>query len=294
MNDTSATTSPAPDRKVYDLASATHDGAPWTGPPRRSVLVCSHPRSGSTLLGEALHFAGGLGCAIEYFHAGFRPHLMARWGVQTLPELAQAVTRWRTTPEGVLGSKLFWRDLEDLVRALAPGLLPPEGQALPLDTPPELYKAMAEVLAPIFPNATYVHLERRDVLRMAVSGLRAVQTQVWRQIPGVDHKQAAQAATYDRERLLNIMAHGQHSHRHWRNYFAANGVTPLAVRYEELDRDYEGTVSRLLQALGSSASPPPRRMERQATAESEAFAQRFLKESMKESIQAEAATPCRT
>ena len=50
----------------YDLASAAHDYPIWEGLPRRTVLLCTHPRSGSTLLGEALYFAGGLGCPLEY------------------------------------------------------------------------------------------------------------------------------------------------------------------------------------------------------------------------------------
>ncbi len=50
----------------YDLVRAEADYPEWQGPPRRTLLICTQPRSGSTLLGEALWFAGGLGCPLEY------------------------------------------------------------------------------------------------------------------------------------------------------------------------------------------------------------------------------------
>ena len=53
---------------TYDLAGPEGDYPEWDGPPRRSIVLCTHPRSGSSLLGEALTFAGGFGCPLEYFH----------------------------------------------------------------------------------------------------------------------------------------------------------------------------------------------------------------------------------
>jgi hypothetical protein len=106
--------------KTYDLATARYDYPIRTGPPRRTVLVCSHPRSGSTLLGEGLYFAGGLGCPLEYFHAGFRPGIASRWECSTLPEYARAVYQRRTDPTGTLSVKLFWRDMAELAIELAP------------------------------------------------------------------------------------------------------------------------------------------------------------------------------
>lgn len=55
-------------RKRYDSTLATHDD----GRLRRTILLRSEQRSGSTLLGDALSFAGGLGCPLDYVHAGFR------------------------------------------------------------------------------------------------------------------------------------------------------------------------------------------------------------------------------
>src|ERR1700761_3198901 len=101
--------SPLPVRPVsYDLAMAAHDYPAWHGEPRRSILICSHPRSGSTLLGEALYFAQGLGCPLEYFHPGFRPPMAERWHAPEIRRYAQSVKAHRTDPGGTLAVKLFW------------------------------------------------------------------------------------------------------------------------------------------------------------------------------------------
>jgi LPS sulfotransferase NodH len=275
-------------KTVYDLASVEHDYPAWSGPPTRTLLVCTHPRSGSTMLGEALHFAGGLGCPIEYFHSGFRPALMARWAVPSLAQLPAAVTRWRTAPEGVLAVKLFWPDVEDLVRALRPGLLRTRATTLDRDTSAATYQAIAECLGEIFPRPRFVHLQRQDCLRLAVSGLRAAQTQVWRQIPGIDDRAPVREMAYDPDRIARLMAFAGHCQGHWQAFFAAQGLAPLAISYEAMERDYDGSVSGLLRALGSSAAVPVRRMLRQATAQSEACALRFLRE---QAAGVQAATP---
>src|SRR5262249_3954211 len=81
VDDVGAVTEPAPDarRPSYDLATERGDYPDRDGPPNRTLLVCCHPRSGSTLLGEAIFTAGGLGCPLEYLHRGFRPAFAARW-----------------------------------------------------------------------------------------------------------------------------------------------------------------------------------------------------------------------
>ena len=60
-------------RKQYDLSNSDHDYPAWEGPPRRTIVICTHPRSGSTLLGEALFFAGNMGCPPRILSSRFSP-----------------------------------------------------------------------------------------------------------------------------------------------------------------------------------------------------------------------------
>jgi trehalose 2-sulfotransferase len=260
----------------YDLAGAAHDFSGWSGPPRRTLWICTHPRSGSTLLCEALHFAGGFGSPLEYFHRGARPGMARRWGAATLAEYVAAVYRHRTAPDGLLSVKIFWQDVEDLVRELAPDHGARVGR-LPDETPAADYRLIAEVLAPLLPNPTLVHLRREDRVRQAVSAVTATQVGRWRMIPGQDGPRT-QEPEFDYGRIAGMIGFADYSHSHWRNFFAALGRSPYALSYEDLSTRYEQAMGGLLRHLGSTAPPPPVRMLRQSDAYTEALVLRFLRE----------------
>lgn len=265
-------------RRHYDLTSAAHDYAERNGPPLQTLLICTHPRSGSTLLGEALYFAGGLGCPLEYFHTGFRPELAGRWQTGTLAAHVQAVHRFRTDPGGTLAVKLFWGDVAAMVAELEPARFASLPESMVDDIAPETYRAIAAALEPVFPNPRFVHLWRGDRLRMAVSGLTAVQTGVWRRIPDAGIQEPRGQAEYDPARIENYMALADRCHHHWRGFFAAIGAVAYPVTYEELSAAYVPTVAALLSHLGSSAGVPAVRMLRQADVTNEDFVLRYLRD----------------
>lgn len=267
-----------PDRRLYDLVKADCDYRAWSGAPRRTILICSHPRSGSTLFGEALYFAGGLGCPLEYYHVGFRPALAQRWQTPDIADYAAAVTANRTDPTGTLSVKLFWRDVAELVREIDPDRFASLTESRPDETDPATYRAIADLLAPLFPAPVFVHLFRRDRLRQAISAVVASDTGQWRHIPDVDVRESAGAPQFDLDRIEKLIGYSDFCHGHWRNLFAAIGAGPYVLTYEDLAADYAGTVTGALRFLGSDAAPPPIRMSRQADQESEANVLRFLRE----------------
>lgn len=267
-----------PANPLYDLSLAQNDFAVWDGPPARTIVICSHPRSGSTLLGEAVHFAGGLGCPLEYLHRGFRPTLAERWRAPDLPSYVAAMHRWRTDPSGTLSIKLFWQDVEEIAHERAPDRFAPPGTHPPEALGEVDYRAYQAVFDDILPAAEFVYLERRDVVRQAVSAVVAAQTGMWRSIPGVGRTEATGEAGYDYDRILAMVAFARDSADHWAGYFAANAAAPLKVDYEQLVRDYAGTMGALLAALDRPGEAPPQRMQRQSNATNEAMVLRFLQE----------------
>ncbi|NML04896.1 Stf0 family sulfotransferase [Sphingomonas sp. G-3-2-10] len=262
--------------RPYDLSTAEHDYPERSEPPSRSILICTHPRSGSTLLGEALYFARDLGCPLEYFHAGFRPRFEARWGVDDLDGFARAVWRHRTGPNGVLSSKLMWRDIQELAEEREPGAFD-DLESPPETASPETYRRVAQIIDEILPSPLYVHLYRRDRLRQAVSGMVATQTGQWRSIPGAEMERLAEPE-YDADTITRLVGYSDFCHGHWRNLIAASGAPALSIAYEDLANDFQGSVSALFASLGSDAAPPPVRMRRQADGVSEAFVMRYLRE----------------
>jgi LPS sulfotransferase NodH len=265
-------------KRNYDLSLSTHDFAAWDGLPRRTVAICSHPRSGSTLLGEAIHFSGGLGCPLEYLHRGFRPVLAARWNAPDLTSYVAAMHRWRTDPSGTFSIKLFWQDVEEIAHERAPDRFPPPRTLSPDDCSDALYRDYHALLGEILPAQTLVLLERGDIVRQAVSAMIAAQTGLWRSIPGVGPGQARAAAEYDYDRILGLVSFGRDSADHWTRYFRANGEDPYRIAYEDLVRDYAATVGALLAALGRPGEAPPQRMRRQSDQVGEAMILRFLRD----------------
>ena len=266
-------------RPTYDLVTDAFDFPVWEGPPLRTILICSHPRSGSTLLGEAMTFAGGLGCPLEYFHEGFRPTMASRWRAPDMHALVSAVWRHRTDPNGILSVKLFWRDLIQLALALEPSRFADVAGLAPSVMSADTYRSLAALMAACFPNAEFVYLSRLDRVRQAVSGFTAMQTGRWRNIPGLPERDGYPTrASYEFDGIAALANHAEACHRHWANLFSASQISPLTLNYEELARDYAGVTRRVLDALGSAAPAPAPRMLRQVDSAQEALVLRYLRE----------------
>ncbi len=72
-------------------------------------MLCSNPRSGSSLLAEALHATGCLGTPIEYFdRTGAMADLLERWDCPDVTAYIDCLHRRRTTVGGLFGAKLHW------------------------------------------------------------------------------------------------------------------------------------------------------------------------------------------
>ena len=248
---------------------------------RSSYLVCATPRSGSTLICQALKATGVAGRPEEYFealrHSG-RPrrpeeyfegvddrsilgHLGER-GVGDEP--AQRSPLWSrtaydrylewafeigTTPNGVFGAKLMWGyfgDFASLLRNV------PEYSDLPL----------ADLLDAVFPDLTFVRVVRANKVRQAVSLWKAVQTATWRQegeatgdgdedppYKSYLHEHRPQLRFHYRaiEHLLNqiLIEEAQ-----WDAFFEHARIRPVLVLYENFEAEYEIATRNVLERLG--------------------------------------------
>lgn len=168
----------------------------------RSYLVCATPRSGSTLVCQALKETGVAGRPEEYFEAlqrSGRPRRPSEYFSRAedpsiLDQLGERERRageepeprsplwsrtaydryleWAmeqgTTPNGVFGAKLMWGYFGDFVSLLRNI---PAYRDLPL----------TELLPNVFPQLTFVRVVRANKVRQAVSLWKAVQTATWRQ-----------------------------------------------------------------------------------------------------------------
>lgn len=273
--------------------------------PRISYFVCATPRSGSTLLCEALTHTGLAGKPKEYFEASRETGLPPRPGdyfkdsrdagllslVETLNAASSSarqeaispvflgemsfadylarVLEEGTTPNGVFGTKIMWGQLENFERSLR---ALPECRATPI---PHLFSDK-------FPNLHYIYIYRRDKVQQAVSLWRAIQTWAWRQeraSPTNTQARSAREPIFHYEAIDHLIHLLDTHDEAWQQYFEQFALHPCMVIYEELVEAYETILQGVLQYL--SIMPPERLtfarppMERQADTLSEQWVKRY-------------------
>jgi len=247
--------------------------------PRSSFFICHTLRSGSTLLCDALSSTGVAGHAEEYFperSTAGKIYVLtgaalkdpetwqSDWTSTPFDQCLDRVLRSGTTSNGVFASKLKWfnmRYLGELLGAL------PEQDGLSLD----------EHLDRLFPNLRYVWVTRRDKVRQAVSLVRAKQSTQWKAMSAQPER--ADAADYNFHVIEVAVRRIVDEECAWEEYFTYAGITPLTVVYEDLVRNYEPTVRRLLDDLGIGLPRqyvfPAPRLHKQADAVSEQWVERY-------------------
>jgi LPS sulfotransferase NodH len=264
------------------------------GRPERSYIVCATPRSGSTLVCQALKETGVAGHPEEYFealrHSG-RPrrpeeyfegvddrsildHLGERVLGDDPPQRSPLWSRaaydryleWAfdagTTPNGVFGAKLMWGYFGDFVSLLRNV---PEYSATPL----------AELLPAVFPELTFVRVVRANKVRQAVSLWKAVQTATWRQEDaasggGVSDATAAPYKSFLEDHRPQLRFHyGAIEHllgqilfeeACWDAFFEHARIKPVLVLYENFAADYEVSTRSVLDRLRLEL-PPDRELK---------------------------------
>ncbi len=254
--------------------------------PTRSYLVCATPRSGSTLVCQALKGTGVAGRPEEYFealeHSG-RPrrpeeyfsgmddpsilNQLRRRGISDEPPprsplwsrtaydryLDWAIEQG-TTPNGVFGAKLMWGYLGDFVSLLRNI---PEYRDLPL----------ADLLPAVFPDLTFVRVVRANKVRQAVSLWKAVQTATWRQegegdpFAGVPEDsdvppyktfldEHLPALRFNYNAISHLLCQILHHEARWDAFFEHVRIKPVLVLYENFAADYEESTINVLRRLG--------------------------------------------
>ncbi len=267
---------------------------------RCSYLVCATPRSGSTLLCEALSATAVAGRPAEYFEAmydtglprrptdyfeGLRAVPAARALADRLPAeggdareaLRQAATyrdylSWvfaaGTTPNRVFGAKLMWGHVDHFVSYLR-------------DLPENAGKPVPRMFAEVFPSLRYVRVLRRDKVRQAVSLWKALQTAIWRierSRSGDEEPSRSREGEFSFDAIDHLRRQISVHEAAWTNYFEEAGIEPLTIVYEDFIGAYEETLVETLGYVGvapEARSAPALEMHRQADATSEEWVERY-------------------
>ena len=213
-----------------------------------NYVLCSNPRSGTTLLCDLLTRTGQAGCPDSYFQERFLDGWAEGWGLPTpvSADASEAARRYvaaaRLAGQGgtpVFGLRLMAPDLDFACRwldRLHPGL--PSDRAR---------------LEAAFGPLRFIHLSRQDKLAEAVSYVRAEQTGLWhRNADGSDLERFDPAAPegFDAEAIRARRDALIAEDARWQGWFRTEGIAPLRLTYEDLAANPAGTLARVLETLG--------------------------------------------
>jgi trehalose 2-sulfotransferase len=234
----------------------------------QSFFISTTPRTGSSLLSEALEFTGLAGTPREYFEAEYEKDWFARLGIEGDPDYIEKLTTAGMTSNGVWGAKVHWHQFVHLRSKL---------RSIRGSRASDL-----ELLRGAFPDLKYVFLTRRDKIAQAVSYDKAQRTNVWHVVrpggPGAQET-AAKPVPFDRERIAHWLTRFAEDESSWLRYFETIGLEPFEVVYEDFLVNYEPTVLAILRYLnipiGAELKIVPPRLHKLADEISEAWALRY-------------------
>ena len=179
----------------------SHD-YPRVEKPSKILIIASTARSGSHMLGHALHNTNSFGYPLEYSN----PQNLSEWGKlfgkEGIEDIITEVQQRRTSPNGVFGIKIHYSHIMQ-------------------------FGGFAR-LKKTFPNAYYVLLTRHDVLKQAVSLSIAKQTGVW--IAG--QKQTNNNPNYNFKDINKNLRQIIMDNSSWRYILAANGCKFVEMNHD--------------------------------------------------------------
>jgi LPS sulfotransferase NodH len=208
-----------------------------------SYIICSTPRSGSTLLCGLLAATGAAGEPDSYFMGELDPVWIKEWGLPPreareeegyATAYLQAAIKAGRGKTSLFGLRLMKRDLT--------GLLDLIGASHP-DMPSDRARLEAA-----FGETRFLHLSREDKLAQAVSLVRAEQSGLWHVAPDgreVERLAPPRPPQYDFARLLETLTRLEEQDAAWLEWFAQEEIEPLPLRYESLAADPAKTLRQI-------------------------------------------------
>lgn len=244
-----------------------------------AYILCTSPRSGSTLLCHLLRAVPGAGHPGSHFH---EPSLDG-WLDDYNLDRADYATRQDALAAVFAAARRLGSGGGDLF-ALR---LQRHSFAFFIQQLGHLYGPAPDdrsLIETAFGRTAFVHLTRQDKLAQAISFVKAEKTGLWHRAPDgreIERLAPPRAPAYDARAIAHTRDLFEDMDRDWKAWFAREGIAPLRLTYEALALDPHAELARVLGRIGLPGRPegePPLPVAKLADATSRDWANRFLSE----------------
>jgi LPS sulfotransferase NodH len=209
-----------------------------------AYIVCTSPRTGSTLLCQGLSYTGRAGTPAEFFD--HRPEVEEYWrhrySIDREAEYASGIIAATSTPNGVFGTKLHWSTLLDMHRALRGTTASPTSARC---------GSLNDLLLQRFSTVRYIWLRRRNKVAQGISHFRAYRTGIW-ELPAGRRPNtigAAKSVDFDLALVDHCVEWAHIYDNEWAAYFQRRNITPMLLTYEDLSSAYDQNLRAVLSFL---------------------------------------------
>lgn len=226
----------------------------------KSYLICSAPRTGSTLISSMLMDTGLAGQPFEFIHELSVREFFARVGRPLqIDEYANFLKERRCSRNGVFGIKAQYEQLLWMTHDV------------------EFHKKFIGCFD------RFVVIYRKDVLAQAISHYRAALTGVWHEAAELNiSADAGGAGEYDPSEIAKYIAQNIWQPEAWRRLLRMCGAEWIEIAYEDLVQDPILALIRVMKYIGIDVdalpNPPGPRLRRQSDGISREWEGRFIKE----------------
>ncbi len=213
----------------------------------KSYIICTTPRSGSTLLCKLLAATGVSGYPDSHFHNPSIANWLKSYDISTddfgsdqeaLRAVFSAARKRGRGDTRVFGLRLQRGSFDFFIQQV--GNLYPD-----LDTDLEHIQAA-------FGDTLFIYLTRRDKLDQAISRVIAIQTGLWHKHADgteLERNSPPQIPVYDADEIARHLAELTALDDDWKAWFDNENISPLQINYDELSANPTNVLAGILDHL---------------------------------------------
>lgn len=186
---------------------------------KKVLIIASNPRCGSHMLGHSLYETGCFGFPLEYVNPVNLAEWKKRFNVSSVKEVINELKKRRTSANGVFAIKLHYSHIQEL--------------------------GGFEYAQKLFPDAYYLLLTRRNLLKQAISYAIAKQTGVW--IDGQESRN--DNPVYHYEQVESCLKETIKDNASWQYLLSASGCRVIDMDFDRVKNNIPESINRIAEFM---------------------------------------------